>query len=40
MLVKLTAGVNFTNILQAAFASAVPKSPKRQFALLGFKLHA
>jgi len=41
MLVKLTIGVNFINVLQAAFAHADPKVKKRQsiqqllFALLG-----
>ena len=42
MLVKLTPGVNFTNVLQAAFTSADPKSTKKTvklssfIALLGF----
>ncbi len=30
MLVKLTTGVNFINVLQAAFAHADPKVQKRQ----------
>ncbi len=29
MLVKLTSGVNFTNILQAAFTNADPKNAKK-----------
>jgi len=33
MLMKLSPGVNFTNILGAAFACADPESAKRQLSL-------
>ncbi len=33
MLVKLTAGINFTNILQAAFKAKVPPAKRHYFKL-------
>jgi hypothetical protein len=44
MLVKLTNGVNFTNVVRAAFTSAEPKSIKRQsshqsFYAFGIRAH-